>query len=126
LLRGWEFCEYAPEETDGPRSSWEEKMIVKNSREVEGQALGSGIVMRWVVSEKDGAENFYMRIVEAEPGTEGPPFHSHDYEHEMYILEGEGTVVGDEGERPFKAGDVIYIPPGEPHRLRHPNGLRFI
>jgi quercetin dioxygenase-like cupin family protein len=109
-----------------PRSSREGTMIVKNGREVEGQALGVGVVMRWAISERDGAENFYMRIVEAKPGTEGPPVHQHDYEHEMYILDGEGTVVGSQGERPFRAGDVIYIPPGEPHQLMHPNGLRFI
>lgn len=101
-------------------------MKVRHSKDVEGQKAGEGVIMRWVVSEKDGAENFYMRIIEAEPGTEGPPMHSHDYEHEMYILEGEGILLGDEEEIPVKAGDVIFIPPKENHQLRHPNGLRFI
>jgi quercetin dioxygenase-like cupin family protein len=64
--------------------------------------------------------------VEAEPGTEGPPFHNHDYEQEMFILEGEGTLVSDKGETPLKPGDVIFIPPNENHTLKHPNGLRFI
>ena len=82
--------------------------------------------MRWVISEKDGAENFFMRIIEAEPGTQGPPMHSHAYEHEMYILEGQGLVVGDEGEKPFKSGDVIFVPPNEKHEIKHPGGLRFI
>jgi quercetin dioxygenase-like cupin family protein len=101
-------------------------MIIKSAREVKGQAVATGVVMQWVISEKDGAENFYMRIIHADPGTEGPPFHRHPYEHEMYILEGEGTVLGEEGERSFRPGDVIYIPPDEPHQLKHPNGLRFI
>ena len=101
-------------------------MIVKSYKDVEGQKLGDGVVMRWAISDKEGAQNFYMRIVEAEPGTEGPPFHNHDYEHEMFILEGEGTLVSDEGERPIKAGDVIFIPPNENHTLKHTNGLRFI
>ena len=52
--------------------------------------------------------------------------HSHAYEHEMYILEGQGLVVGDEGEKPFKSGDVIFIPPNEKHEIKHPGGLRFI
>jgi len=82
--------------------------------------------MRWVISEKDGAENFFMRIIEAEPGTQGPPMHSHAYEHEMYILEGQGLVVGDEGEKPFKSGDVIFVPPNEKHEIKHPGGLKFI
>ena len=101
-------------------------MKVKNYKDVEGEKIGKGVVMRWVISHNDGAPNFYMRIVEAEPGTEGPPFHNHDYEHEMFILQGEGTLVSDKGERPVKAGDVIFIPPNENHTLKHPNGLQFI
>ena len=101
-------------------------MIVKHPREIEGEEVGKGVVMRWVISEKDGAENFFMRIIEAEPGTQGPPMHNHAYEHEMYILEGQGLVVGDEGEKPFKSGDVIFIPPNEKHEIKHPGGLRFI
>jgi quercetin dioxygenase-like cupin family protein len=102
------------------------KIKVKNYKDVEGDRLGEGTSMRWVVSHEDGAENFYMRIVEAQPGSDGPPFHHHDYEHEMYILEGEGILVGDEGEIPVKPGDCIYIPPNSNHTIRHPNGLRFI
>lgn len=101
-------------------------MIVKHTGEIEGEEVGKGVVMRWVISEKDGAENFFMRIIDAEPGTQGPPMHSHAYEHEMYILEGQGLVVGDEGEKPFKSGDVIFIPPNEKHEIKHPGGLRFI
>jgi quercetin dioxygenase-like cupin family protein len=101
-------------------------MIVKHSNEVSGEELGKDVVMRWVISEKDGAENFYMRIIEAGPGTEGPPLHSHDYEHEMYILEGQGVVLGEDGEKEFKEGDVIFIPPNEIHQIKHPDGIRFI
>jgi quercetin dioxygenase-like cupin family protein len=101
-------------------------MWVKEYRDIEANEVGEGVLMRWAISEKDGAETFYMRIIEAQPGSEGPPFHHHDYEHEMYILDGEGVLVGDAGERPVKAGDVIYIPPNSNHSLRHPNGLRFI
>lgn len=50
-------------------------MIIKHSSNVVGEALGEGVVMRWVISEKDGAENFYMRIIEAEPGTQGNEKH---------------------------------------------------
>ena len=99
---------------------------VRHYSDIEGDSMGEGVTMRWVISPKDGAENFYMRIVEAQLGSEGPPLHHHDYEHEMYILEGEGTLVDDEGERPVKEGDVIYIPSNSNHTLKHPNGLRFI
>lgn len=99
---------------------------VKNYKSVEGDRLGEGTSIRWVVSHKDGSENFYMRIVEAHTGSHGSPLLQHDYEHEMYILEGEGILVGDKGETPVKPGDCIYIPPNSNHTIRHPNGLRFI
>ena len=101
-------------------------MIVKHPGEIEDEEVSKGVVMKWVISEKDGAENFFMRIIDAGPGTEGPPLHSHDYEHEMYILEGRGVVVGEEGEKQFKGGDVIFIPPNEKHQIKHPDGIRFI
>ena len=101
-------------------------MIVKSTIDVQPEKLGEGVGIRWVISEKDGARNFYMRVIEAEPGTQGPPLHDHPYEHEIYILEGEGTIVGEAGEKPFKSGDVIFIPPNEKHQIKHPQGIRFI
>lgn len=101
-------------------------MKVKHIENVEGEKMAEGVTIRWVISEKDGAENFYMRVIEAEPGAEGPPLHQHPYEHEMYILEGQGVLVGEEGETPFKTGDVIFIPPNEKHQLKHNGRLRFI
>ncbi len=101
-------------------------MKVKSTKDVEAEKISEGVNIRWVISEKDGAENFYMRVIEAQPGTQGPPLHDHPYEHEMYILEGQGVVVGEDGEKSFKSGDVIFIPANEKHQLKHPQGLRFI
>ena len=65
-----------------------------------------------------GAENFAMRFFEMEP--EGcSPFHSHPWEHEVFILEGEGVVVGGEEERKFRTGDVIFVPPNEKHQFKN-------
>ena len=88
--------------------------------------LHNRVRIKWGISKKDGAENFYMRVIEVEPGAQGPPLHDHPYEHEMYILEGQGFVVGEESEKPFKSGDVIFIPPDEKHQLKFEGGLRFI
>ena len=82
--------------------------------------------MKWVISEKDGAENFFMRVIEAEAGAQGPPLHDHPYEHEMYILDGQGVVVGEKNEAPFKTGDVVFIPPNEKHQLKFQGALKFI
>jgi mannose-6-phosphate isomerase-like protein (cupin superfamily) len=41
----------------------------------------------------------------------------HPWEHQIFVLSGEGTLVGSEGPVPFKPGDVIFIAPGEPHQI---------
>ena len=86
-----------------------------------------GVKMRLLVGEDDGAPNFLMRRFELEPGGYTPR-HTHAWEHETYILEGEGTVFGNGEEKPVKAGDVIYVPPEEEHQfIASPDGpLAFI
>jgi quercetin dioxygenase-like cupin family protein len=70
--------------------------------------------VRWLISADDGAPHFSMRRFELAPGG-NTPRHVHDWEHEVYVLEGEGTVFGGGAERPFRPGDTVYIPPGEEH-----------
>jgi len=87
-------------------------------RRVESERVSvegaEGVSVRWLISVRDGAPNFYMRRFELEPGGHTPR-HQHPWEHEVYILEGEGSVFGGGRENRFRPGDVIYIPPGEEH-----------
>ena len=78
----------------------------------------SGLTVRWVISEKDGAPNFAMRVFEVQPGGYSP-HHKHPWEHEVFILEGEGVLVQEEKESPFSKGDVIFVPPDEVHQLKN-------
>ncbi|MEM0058671.1 MAG: cupin domain-containing protein [Candidatus Bathyarchaeia archaeon] len=78
----------------------------------------SKLKVRWLITRQTGAPNFAMRLFELEPGGHSP-LHAHPWEHEVFILEGEGTVVGSEGERRFKPGDVIFVPPNEVHQFRN-------
>jgi quercetin dioxygenase-like cupin family protein len=86
--------------------------------EIEAQEVdlpgAQGVRIRWLVSESDGAPTFYMRRFELAPGGR-TPLHAHEWEHEVYILEGEGTVLGADGEERFRAGDVVFMPGGEEH-----------
>lgn len=69
-----------------------------------------------VVGEKEGAPNFIMRVFKVEPNGH-TPLHSHDWEHENYILEGEGVLRNSKGEEiPIKKGDVVFVPPLEEHQ----------
>ena len=72
--------------------------------------------VRWVISEKDGAKNFAMRVFEIRPGGY-TPLPQHDWEHEVFILQGKGVKKDKENEHPFKPGDVFFVPPMEWHQF---------
>jgi quercetin dioxygenase-like cupin family protein len=74
--------------------------------------------VRWLITKETGAPNFAMRLFEMDAGGNSP-LHSHNWEHEVFILEGEGVVVGGEEEKKFKAGDAIFIPANEKHQLKN-------
>jgi quercetin dioxygenase-like cupin family protein len=89
--------------------------------DVEPQNAGTGtsnLTVRWLITKEMGAKNFAMRLFEMGAGGHTPR-HSHNWEHEVFILEGEGTVLGGTEEKPFKTGDVIYVPPNETHQFKN-------
>jgi quercetin dioxygenase-like cupin family protein len=77
-----------------------------------------GAKMRMLIGPEDGARNFHMRHFEVEPGG-CTPHHAHDYEHEIIVLKGAGTAASVQGDRPFTAGDVIFVPANEMHQFRN-------
>ncbi len=87
----------------------------------------AGVFKREVITAKDGAPNFCMRVFEVEPGS-STLFHSHGWEHEVFILAGQGVVVGEKGETPIGIGSVVFIAPNEQHCFVNTGGevLRFI
>jgi quercetin dioxygenase-like cupin family protein len=89
--------------------------------DVEAKDAGEGtskLTVRWLISKEIGAENFAMRLFEMDAGGFSP-LHSHNWEHEIFILEGEGVAVSGEKTVKFEAGDAIFIPPNEKHQLRN-------
>jgi len=82
-------------------------------------------VIRWLIT----GPNFDMRLIEIEEkrDTPGSP-HVHPWEHEIFIIEGKGSVWDEKERRLFSKGDVIYIPSREPHTFMNlgENTLRFI
>ena len=47
------------------------------------------------------------------------PRHSHDYEHEVFVLEGEGVVFEGDRQHRLARGDVIFVQPNEVHQFRN-------
>jgi len=97
-------------------------MKVNHFEEVEQKDVdmpgSSGCKVRWLVGKSDGAENFSMRQFEV--GVGGfTPRHSHPYEHEVFVLEGQGTVLENETVHEIKPGDVLYVCPDEIHQFKN-------
>ena len=77
-----------------------------------------GCQVRWLLGEPQGAPSFAMRQFEVAPGGYTPR-HSHPYEHEVFVLEGEGEVI--EGDQPHRLspGAVVLVKPDEVHQFRN-------
>jgi quercetin dioxygenase-like cupin family protein len=86
-----------------------------------------GCQVRWLLDESQGAPNFAMRQFEVAPGG-FTPRHSHPYEHEVFVLEGQGTVLEGDVEHPLAAGDFVLVAPNETHQFRNTGGapLKFL
>jgi quercetin dioxygenase-like cupin family protein len=75
-----------------------------------------GVSMRMMVGRSDGAPNFSMRHFTVEPGGH-TPHHSHNYEHEIYVVEGTGRAEYDGQFKDIRAGDVLFIEPNKVHQF---------
>ena len=97
-------------------------MKVNRSEQIESQEVSmegaTGCSVRWLINQTDGAPNFAMRqfVVDPEGHT---PKHSHPYEHEVYVLAGNGVVLEGNEEHPIAAGDFVYVGPDEIHQFRN-------
>lgn len=105
-------------------------MLIRNINETPTAPVSmsgaEGVQMALMVGRADGAPHFSLRHFQVTPGGHSPR-HSHDYEHEVYIVEGTGEVLLEGAYRPIGAGDVVYVPADQEHQFRAGEaGLRFL
>ena len=102
-------------------------MKVHNYLETEAIEDAPGVLRRVVIGADDGAPTFVMRVFEVKPGS-STPFHSHSWEHEVFILSGKGIVKGEGKEKPIAEGTVVFVAPNEEHCFTNTSSdvLRFI
>jgi quercetin dioxygenase-like cupin family protein len=97
-------------------------MKVKTSANVEQKNVempgAERCKVRQLIGSDESAPNFAMRQFEVAAGG-FTPRHSHPYEHEIFILEGQGIAVEGEREHPIQSGDTIYVAPDEVHQFRN-------
>ena len=80
---------------------------------VEG---AKGAHIRWLIGQKDGAPNFAMRMFEVDVDGH-TPYHTHNYEHLVFILDGKGVLKTKDGEKPMSPWDAIYVDPNIEHQF---------
>lgn|SRR5262245_9393126 len=105
-------------------------MLIRNIDETPLQPVAmpgvEGASMAIMCGRADGAPNFALRQFRVQPAGHTPR-HSHDYEHEVFVVSGGGTVLLEGSERTIKGGDVVYVPANQEHQFKAgPSGLRFL
>ncbi len=86
--------------------------------EIVDMAGTKNTTIRWLLAKKDGAENYAMRLFTVQKDGHTPE-HSHDWEHEVFTLEGKGMLVTEEGNFPLSPGDFAYVQPMALHQFRN-------
>ena len=68
-----------------------------------------------------------IRIFEVQPGTENE-LHTHEYSHDLFVIEGEGIVRLSTDDQRIQEGDVVHISPKESHSFANggESTLRFL
>ena len=97
-------------------------MIIRKADEVPAMPVemegASGVQIQLLVHKAEGAPNFFMRQFTVAPGGHTPQ-HAHGWEHECYILEGEGVMATDDGDKPIGPGDCLFIAGQDVHQFRN-------
>jgi quercetin dioxygenase-like cupin family protein len=104
------------------------KAKVTHYTNVPAQTYGDsapGTAIRWLIDDDhDGAPVYSLRMLEVDPGGH-TPLHAHSFEHENFIVEGEGRVWMDGEWTPLKPGDVVFVPGGMEHSYENTGQTTF-
>ena len=89
-------------------------MKIQNYRQVKGQEAAPGVVMRVVAGPAEGTPTFAMRVFEIQPRS-ATPSHAHPWEHEVFVVSGQGALRSADTEKPLSEGDAVLVLPDELH-----------
>jgi quercetin dioxygenase-like cupin family protein len=97
-------------------------MLIKNIKDVPAVPVNmegaKQVQVRVIYGPKDNAPTFAMRVFELAPGGH-TPYHEHNFEHEVLILDGRIAVVTPDGPRPLKIHDTLLVPANETHQFKN-------
>lgn len=108
-----------------------DSIVIVKAEEVEPIVFDTneakGVMKRVLIGRSSGAANFFMRLFSLEPGGHSP-LHRHPWEHEVFIVNGEATIVTDNEHRIAKRGASVFVPGNALHQFRNETSesLEFI
>lgn len=86
--------------------------------ELTNEEVIKDLKVRGLISKKDDAKNFAMSLFEIKP-VGYCPLHQHNWEHEVFIFQGESVAHNKKNEKNFKEGDVFFVKPMEWHQFKN-------
>jgi len=96
--------------------------------DVPAQEFGEtapGTSIRWLIDDDhDDAPVYALRMIEIAPGGHTPR-HQHPYEHENFVVEGQGRVFINGEWRPLSVGDVVFVPAQMEHTYENVGDTPF-
>lgn len=99
------------------QSSSNQTGFVRNSQDINELEMDGGARIRWLITHRDGAPTFSMRLITIDKD-KSTPTHSHDYEHEIFVITGKLSVHIGSLKQNASNGEYIYIPPNVMHGMR--------
>ncbi len=90
---------------------------VGSYKDVHPESFFEGMVLkRILIGPKDGSPTFAMRLFTLKKGA-STPYHTHDWEHEVFIVDGTIKVVSKDGEKIVEKGAFVLVEPNEEHQF---------
>ncbi len=74
------------------------------------------LTVRWLLGETEGAPNFEMRYFSLS-GEISTDWHSHQWEHQVFVVAGKGKFKNNHGEVELQPGQALFVAPGEQHHF---------
>ncbi len=97
-------------------------VIIGKSQDIEPRLYHDGEKVRHaekrvLIGPQEDAPNFSMRKFTIGQGG-CSPYHTHPWEHEVYVLAGQGEVrYAAGGSRAVEPGDFAFVPPSDEHQF---------
>ena len=79
---------------------------------------------RVLIGPSDGKTSFVMRRFTLQAGGYSP-YHTHPWEHQVYVLAGSGEVRFPGGPTPVGPGDYVFVPPMDEHQFANTGDAAF-